>query len=135
MELLNKTLKSYRKYISKTLKGLLRSQNTEEYWRILNQRGHNKQPNIDFEKLLDFCKKLISSETNAQDAMNIPEIDINRIMTKIRLILNSEISKKEILKCVKSLKNDKACADYLKINEYIKSTCNQLLDIYVHFLI
>jgi hypothetical protein len=45
----------------------------------LNQRDHDKQPNIDFEKLLDFSKKLISSETNAQDAMNIPEIDINRI--------------------------------------------------------
>ena len=75
---MNKTLKSYRKYISKTLKGL-RSQNTKEYWRILNQRDHNKQPNIDFEKLLDFCIKLISSENNAQDAMNMHEIDINRI--------------------------------------------------------
>jgi hypothetical protein len=41
-------------------------------------------------------------------------------MTKIRLILNSEISKKEILKCVKSLKNDKAFTDDLIINEYIR---------------
>ena len=55
--------------------------------------------------------------------MNIPEIDISRI-NDLNEILNSEISKEEILKCVKSLKNDKACADDLIINEYIKSTCN-----------
>lgn len=126
---MNKTLKSYRKNISKKLKGL-RSQNTKEYWRILNQREHNKQPNIDFGKLLDFFKKLNSSEINSQDAVNIPEIDRNRI-NDLNENLNSEISKEEILKCVKSLKNDKACADDFIINEYIKSTCNQLLDIYV----
>jgi hypothetical protein len=48
----------------------------------------------------------------------------------LTLVHDGEISKEEILKCVKSLKNDKACADFI-INEYIKSTCNQLLDIYV----
>lgn len=62
--------------------------------------------------------------------MNIPEIDRNRI-NDLNENLDDEISKEEILKCVKSLKNDKACADDFIINEYIKSTCNQLLDIYV----
>lgn len=87
-----------------------------EYWRILNQRDHNKQPNIDFYKLLDFFQnKLNSSETIAQDAVNIPEIDRNRI-NHLNKNLNSEISKKEMLKCVKSLKTDKACADDFIIN-------------------
>jgi hypothetical protein len=62
--------------------------------------------------------------------MNIPERDRNRI-NDWNENLDGEISKEEILKCVKSLKNDKACADDFIINEYIKSTCNQLLDIYV----
>jgi hypothetical protein len=38
-----------------------------EYWRIVNQREHNKQPSIDFDKLLDSFRKLNSSETNSQD--------------------------------------------------------------------
>ena len=98
-----------------------------EYWRIVNQREHNKQPSIDFDKLLDSFRKLNSSETNSQD--EYPWNRLNRI-NDLNENLDGEISKEEILKCVKSLKNDKACADFI-INEYIKSTCNQLLDIYV----
>jgi hypothetical protein len=35
-----------------------------------------------------------------------------------------KISKEEILKCIKKLKNNKACGEDLVINEYIKSTTN-----------
>jgi len=51
--------------------------------------------------------------------VNIPEIDRNRI-NDLNENLNSEISKEEILKSVKSLKNDKACADDFIINEYMQ---------------
>jgi hypothetical protein len=40
------------------------------------------------------------------------------------------ISKEEILKCIKKLKNNKACGEDLVINEYIKSTTNTFIDIY-----
>ena len=41
-----------------------------------------------------------------------------------------KISKEEILKCIKKLKNNKACWEDLAINEYIKSTTNTFIDIY-----
>jgi hypothetical protein len=41
-----------------------------------------------------------------------------------------KISKEEILKCIKKLKNNKACGEDLVINEYIKSTTNTFIDIY-----
>ena len=40
------------------------------------------------------------------------------------------ISKEEILKCIKILKNNKACGEDLVINEYIKSTTNTFIEIY-----
>ena len=40
----------------------IRSQNTKENWRILNQRDHSSQPNIPFLDLVDFFKNLISSD-------------------------------------------------------------------------
>jgi hypothetical protein len=40
-----------------------------------------------------------------------------------------KISKEEILKCIKKLKNNKACGEDLVINEYIKSTTNTFIDI------
>jgi hypothetical protein len=40
------------------------------------------------------------------------------------------ISKEEILKCIQKLKNEKACGEDEIINEYIKSTSNQFINIY-----
>jgi len=55
---LNKAMKNYRKKMSKKMK-TLRSQNTKEYCRILNQGDHSSQPNIPFLDLFDFFKTLI----------------------------------------------------------------------------
>jgi hypothetical protein len=50
----------------------------------------------------------------------------NAFKTKVK----SFILKEEILKCIKKLKNNKACGEVLVINEYIKSTTNTFIDIY-----
>jgi hypothetical protein len=36
----------------------------------------------------------------------------------------------EIFKCIKNLKNNRACGDDCIINEYIKSTSNQFIELY-----
>ena len=46
-------------------------------------------------------------------------------------ILNSHITVAEILKCIKSLKTNKACPSDQIINEFLKSTTEIMLPIYV----
>ena len=48
-------------------------------------------------------------------------------------ILNSHISENEILKCIKNLKNNKACSNDNIINEYIKATSHEMMPLYVAF--
>ena len=45
--------------------------------------------------------------------------------------IDQEFSETEILKCIKGLKNSKANVDDLIVNEYIKSTANILMPLYV----
>jgi uncharacterized protein YehS (DUF1456 family) len=49
--------------------------------------------------------------------------DVNELNENI----NMKISKEEIPKCIKKLKNNKACGEDKVINEYIKSTTNTSL--------
>ena len=49
--------------------------------------------------------------------------------------LNSLITDSEILKCIKLLKNNKACANDDIISEYIKSTSHIMLPYYTSFYI
>ena len=44
--------------------------------------------------------------------------------------INRNITQNEIFKCIKNLKNNKACGDDCIINEYIKSTSNQFIELY-----
>jgi hypothetical protein len=44
--------------------------------------------------------------------------------------INAYISKENFLKCIQKLKNGKACGEDEIINEYIKSTSNQFINIY-----
>ena len=64
--------------------------------------------------------------TNCDNNIDISIDDNNEI-------LNSPISESEILKCIKSLKNIKACANDEIINEYIKSTSHIMLPLYTFF--
>ena len=47
-------------------------------------------------------------------------------------ILNSQITGQEILNCIKNLKNNKSFGNDTILNEYIKSTTNQMLPIYIN---
>jgi len=44
--------------------------------------------------------------------------------------INRNITQNEIFKCIKNLKNNKASDDDCIINEYMKSTSNQFIELY-----
>jgi hypothetical protein len=45
--------------------------------------------------------------------------------------INGEITSEEIVSCVKNLKNDKASGDDFIVNEYIKSSIDIILPVYI----
>ena len=45
--------------------------------------------------------------------------------------MNKKITQKEILDCIKRLKNNKAHGDDHVINEYIKSTSDKMIDVFI----
>ena len=59
----------------------------------------------------------------------LPEVNILQ-NEPINEHINAYISKEEILECIPKLKNQKACGEDEIINEYIKSTSNQFINIY-----
>ena len=83
--------------------------------------------NIDIEKLYDFFKNL-----NEQNEHSVNE-DLNFDTNDDDDILNSFITEGEILKCIKSLKNNKSSSNDKIINEYIKYTSHIMLPVYVSF--
>jgi hypothetical protein len=121
-------MKNYRKKMTKKMQNL-KSQNTKEYWRILNQCDHPSQPNLPFLDLVDFFKNLNSSVSD-----NVNEENTHKLEQKCANLLNERINRNitqnEICKCIKNLKNNKACDDDCIINEYIKSTSNQFIELY-----
>ena len=130
-KVLDKALKTYKKELGRKLR-TLRSNNTKEYWKILNQRDNARQPDISFDKLFDFFKKLNSLDSEEEEMHNFSIFELEQThMENLNETINREISREEILKCIKNLKNDKACADDQIANEYIKSTSNTFIDIYM----
>jgi len=104
----------------------LRSQNTKEYWRILNQCDHSSQPNIPFLELVDFFKNLNSSVSDNVNEENTHKLEQKRV-NLLNETINRNITQNEIFGCIKNLKNNRTCGEDCIINEYIKSTGNQFI--------
>ena len=74
-------------------------------------------PDISIDTLYEYFKYLnINNDGNdTQETINIDITDDDEI-------LNSSITEGEIIKCIKSLKNDKSSANDRIINKYIKNS-------------
>lgn len=112
----------------------MKTKNPKEYWKLLNgeHKQKQKQPNIPIQILYDFFKELnetTSNDENGNTQQN--EHDDTNVQKESNEIINDVITAEEILKCIKKLKNNKASGDDLIINEYIKSTANKMINIYV----
>ena len=109
----------------------LKNKSPKEYWKIINSIDNKRtESNIELDTLYTFFKDLNKQpETDNDYSGDNIEISVNDDDE----ILNSPISDGEILKCIKLLKNNKACANDDIINEYIKSTSHIMLPLYTSF--
>jgi predicted nucleotidyltransferase len=104
----------------------LRKNYPKEYWTILNTGKSTKQPDIEFKELFNFFKHL-----NTLKETNEPENTLNIDLAELNESINSSITKDEIFKGIKKkLKNNKAFGDDQVVNEYMKTTSYQFVDIY-----
>jgi uncharacterized protein YeeX (DUF496 family) len=110
---------------------ILRSNNSKEYWNILRQGTNKKLPNISIDSIFEFFRNINKApETNNEDVINRPYID-NNLINNLNNEINGEITSEEIVSCVKNLKNDKANGDDFIVNEYIKSSIDIILPVYI----
>ena len=107
----------------------IRSQNAKEYWQILNNGRRRKQPNISLAKLFEFYKELNAAPSDDDNGVYLPPLNEDRV-NQLNHNLNLFIEKEEILHCIKKLKNNKASGEDAIINEYIKATSTQFIEIY-----
>ena len=129
-KMLDKSLRNYRFNMKNKLKKL-RSTNPKDYWKILNtENKHTKQnqKNIDIDSLYDYFKQLNSdNDDNEEYTLR----DIMPDISSTNAVLNSPITAEEIKRCITNMKNNKSSGNDLIFNEYITSTCDILLPVYV----
>ena len=97
----------------------LQSKKPKEYWKILNSLNTKPEStDINLDSLCTFFKELNEDNTNDNN-LSAEKINIHTNQEGDEM-LNFFISKTEIMKCIKSLKNNKACSNDKIISEYIK---------------
>ena len=123
---LDKNMRLYRKKMSLELRNLRKS----EYWKILNRGKTKTEPNIPIESLFEYFKNLNETPIENDQAFSFPNIDpfdLNCVNEN----LNKKITQKEILDCIKRLKNNKVHGDDHVINKYINSTSDKMIDVFI----
>jgi hypothetical protein len=88
----------------------------------------NLSPRVNTSKLFEFKKKLNAAPDAGEDDLDF-NIDSN-FMDNLNENINLYISREEMFDCIKKLKNDKASGEDGIINENIKSTAHQFINIY-----
>ena len=105
----------------------LHSNKPKEFWKILNSlEKKSDNPDLDLNEFYEYFRNINSAENIEDDH----EVDID--LHDNNDILNSQITDQEIMNCIKNLKNNKAFGNDIILNEYIKTTANQLLPIYTN---
>ena len=114
---MNKYINKHKKQMQQKLRNL-KHKNPKEFWEILNNIERKEdEPDISIDTLYEYFKNLnINNDGNdTQETINIDITDDDEI-------LNSSITEGEIIKCIKSLKNNNSSANDRIINEYIKNS-------------
>ncbi|CAG2222549.1 unnamed protein product [Mytilus edulis] len=124
----------YRKNFIKKLRNLSQS-DPKSYWSLLNKSSNTKTnvlEKISLECFHDHFKKL-SNVQHDQNGDFTDDIDCNAV-TNLNFELNSVITVDEVVKAIKSLKNNKSSGTDLILNEFLKNSCQKMIDIYHHNL-
>ena len=125
---MNKYINKHKKQMQQKLRNL-KHKNPKEFWKILNNiKRKEDDPDISIDTLYEYFKNL-NINNDGNDTQETKNIDI----TDDDEILNSSITEGEIIKCIKSLKNNKSSANDRIIYEYIKNSTNVMIPIYVSY--
>ena len=118
-------INKYKHNFKKELRNM-RSKSPKDYWKYVNSLNKKStSTDLDINEFYDFFKKL-----NANDDDNeVPDPDFPNI--QLTNDLDIAITPDEVMKAIKNLKNNKSCGLDNIINEYIKSSTELLLPIYV----
>ena len=116
---------SKKKFVTKL--NNLKGKNPKLYWKLLqgNKKDSIKVPLEAFKKHFEELS-VEAADTNSNNPF--PEFDVRDLNTSS---LNQPFSEQEIRKFVKNLKNNKAAGINEIINEYIKSSIDLMLPIYI----
>ena len=92
---------------------IMRTNNSKDYWKLLKSKNKREEPDIPITSLYDFFKHLNAAAV-ANENDNLPHINTN-YANCLHEQINKRITQEEILKCMKTNKNNKACGDDLVI--------------------
>ena len=124
---MNTHINQFKKKMQTKLRNL-KVENPKEFWKIINSIDQdNDEQNINLDTLYNLFKTLNENNDSADEdnEINLQFIDDHDE------ILNSSITESEILRCIKSLKNNKCPANDNILNEYLKHSQGKMIPVYV----
>ena len=102
----------------------LNSTNPKEFWKIFNKNEKRVRSDISIDTLYTYLKDL--NKDNYNDEFDID----NAIFSEpLNDILNSAITREEIVQAVKKAKNNKSPGEDNIVNEYIASSLDIMIEI------
>ena len=102
----------------------------KSYWKILNVQKNNTEIPISLNQFHEHFNQIATDDNNIIVNNNT---DLQNTETDPSCTLNDHLTEEEVLKNIKKLQNNKAPGTDMTINEYIKTTKNILLLLYVMF--
>ena len=120
-------IRSYHNNLRTKMKQL-RRKNPREFWKIWNKTKNTDTCGITTESLFNFFKEINRNNFNGENF----EINNDLCEERSNSFLNERITVEEVLKAVRNIRNNKAPGDDMIINEYIYSSIDRMIDIYVH---
>ena len=128
---LSQSMKRFKNERVKKLKNL-KSSNPKDFWKIINSAEEKDKCNAPIKDIFDYFKNTNNAE-NIKENENEAHIlsDINPdAFENINIEINRPITKEEILKAVKNLKNNKSPGVDAILNEHIKCSIDSMMPIY-----
>ena len=122
------------KHIDNTTNKLrqMKSKDPKKYWKLLRKNKNRNNTKTSMPTINEFYEHFKNVNKNDDPSVDNSQSFYNNDSDFNDTILNSHITTDEILKCIANLKNSKTPSKTDNIlNEYIKSTKDRLLPVYV----
>ena len=103
----------------------LRSNNTKEYWKLINSESKNDDIQASLQDLFNYYKETNENNSQEDDASELlldNSLGRNELQDLANDEINQPITHDELLKAVKLLQNNKSPGYDKVMNEYLKST-------------